>query len=1322
MKNITNQFIFRTIYFAFSFITAIPLLAQVPEFDNDKPAAAYNNQFSQAFNTTWDGPKFYSQWDATQANIFTATDITNGYLQFVWIPKRIICSKSPYISPYTIQTDLDYTAGSSRGGIVIRANPNLVDQLQEPVLGDPGFNSEGIAFYPSDDGTKMIVQFTGVFNGNKTPLTQILVPKPVSVASLRNRGTLNVEDFGTSVYVYYNGIPFIRINLGGKTGSIYTTGTVYNSDMQVVGTFAGMEVESSGKVAVAQRDAALRLYNVSINSNNLQQQIISFDAIGKKLITDAPFSLNATASSGLPVEFKLVSGPATLLGNTVTLTGETGVVTFSANQGGNSIYYPANEVIRTFYVSDPASANVTPTSQDYIDNWVVTDALGRQLPSFDEAGAKRDNKIVGVFYYTWVGYHGNKVYDITKILPQYPSDPLSNNNPGWGEPNGFHFWGEPEQGYYRSEDPWVIRRDLQMLSNAHVDFIYIDATNAYTYLSTVKTLCEVSIQMRLEGIYTPQIVFTTFFSSGQTINSLYDEFYSQDLFSELWFKWNGKPLMLGDINDPVLRSEVKDFFTIKYSWAWTEAKTKPNHWQWIDTYPQDYGWSTDPAVPEQIVVSTAQHPTSSQGKSYHNGSEPTVNSNYLTEFTGQGLQAAEQWTRALQVNPPVVMVTQWNEWVAQRFIQSGAGTYAGKPIKTGDSYFVDVFNQEFNRDMAPMKGGHTDNYYYQLISNIRKYKGMSTPQVFSTPSTKSIDGNFTEWSTVTPVFQDPIGDIMHRNFAGYDPTVQYVNNTGRNDIVESRAAYDTDNIYFYVKSAQALTPSTDPNWMLLFIDADRNKGTGWEGYDYVVNLGVKSTSETTLKKWDGKNWNNEVIIPYKLVGNEMELSMPRTAVLMDKSTPEFYFHWTDNVQQLDSIDSFFTDGESAPDRRFNFNFSSSKIQSVPQTSYKDLVIPGTIEFEDFDNGGAGTAYADATLGNQGGAYRTDESVDIEAKAGGGYNLEQVNTGEWLEYTVNVNAIGTFTTSINYAANGVGNEAILYVDDIDKTGIIPFASTGSLNTWSDKMLDIQLAAGKHILKFFIKNAASDLKLDKIIFTEKDVVYPGNGTGLNKTLWKASAPGTWFQENICGEVDAVIDEVWADVSPGCGIANDFWNARWEGQIEPLYSELYTFYLTVNNMGRVWINNQLVVDGWLSTSSDKTITGTILLTAGQKVPIKVDFAEKTGDAKVKLEWSSASNPRVVVPQTQLYSQTLANGIFDYKSVNFKVYPNPATNMITVNSSQNYVESISIIDLTGRIVYTNSESFTGTKSFNLTLAKGNYLVKLTGNMPFATQKLIIE
>lgn len=914
------------------------LFAEVPAFDQDKPVATYISSYSQEFNMTigWDSVKFYSQWNTREPWAFNSGDIASGYLQFVWIGKRIIHSKNLYVFPYVFEAETDYSGGSNRGGLVIRANtmnPNAVERLQEP-LSDPGFNHEGIAFYPTDDGMSMIVQFSGVENGLQTAITRITVPKPAEVENLKNRGVIRIEDFGTSIYVYYNNIRFLRINFEPDINRIFTSGTVYDAGMKVVGTFTDMEVEMVGRVAVAQRDAALKLYRVKLEYNELTQQSITFPSVGDKLINDSPIVLSATASSGLPVVFRLISGPATLSGNTVTLTGETGIVSISANQYGNSTYYPAPEVKRLFYAGDPAEKIVQPTSQDYVDNWVATDALGRQLPFYGQVGGKRSNKKIGVFYYVWHGAHGEKVYNIKEIIDQFPSDPLSPNNPGWGSPGQCHFWGEPETGYHRAEDPWVIHRDLQMLSNAKVDFIYIDVTNGVAYLETIKKLCEISMQMRRDGTFTPQIVFTTHSYSGRMMNEIYDEFYANDLFKDLWFKWNSKPVMLGDEADPELRPEVKNFFTIKFCWAWTKAKALPNHWQWLDGYPQNYGWSVNKNTPEQIPISMAQHPTSTRGTSFHNAAEPAVSPQYVTDYTGQGLHAAEQWIRALTVDPPVIMVTQWNEWFAQRFIwDQGDGTYGGRPIKNGDSYFVDAFTEEFNRDMAPMKGGHTDNYYYQLISNIRKYKGMAAPPAYSASKTAHIDGDFSEWPSVLPVFKDPFGDTIHRNFRGYDPSVTFVNNTGRNDILESKATYDESNLYFYVKTAQVMTPYSDPNWMLLFLDTDKNKSTGWEGYDYVVNLGVKSDTETTLKQWNGSAWVNEITIPYKYAGNEMELSLPRVAVMMDSAIPAFYFHWADNPQQLNDITTFFTDGESAPDRRFNYYFSPSISDAIFKTPY-----------------------------------------------------------------------------------------------------------------------------------------------------------------------------------------------------------------------------------------------------------------------------------------------------------------------------------------------------------------------------------------------------
>ena len=82
-------------------------------------------------------------------------------------------------------------------------------------------------------------------------------------------------------------------------------------------------------------------------------QSINFLAIENKLVSSPDFQLNATSSSGLPVSFEVVSGPATVVGNTVSLTGVSGEVTIMASQEGNSQYDPAADVFVSFQVLDP---------------------------------------------------------------------------------------------------------------------------------------------------------------------------------------------------------------------------------------------------------------------------------------------------------------------------------------------------------------------------------------------------------------------------------------------------------------------------------------------------------------------------------------------------------------------------------------------------------------------------------------------------------------------------------------------------------------------------------------------------------------------------------------------------------------------------------------------------------------------------------------------------------------------------------------------------------------------------------------------------------
>jgi hypothetical protein len=80
-------------------------------------------------------------------------------------------------------------------------------------------------------------------------------------------------------------------------------------------------------------------------------QTITFGALSQQKVGDAPFPLNATASSGLPVSYS-ISGPATLSGNIITLSGY-GTVTVTASQSGNNSYAPAANVTQPLVVLPP---------------------------------------------------------------------------------------------------------------------------------------------------------------------------------------------------------------------------------------------------------------------------------------------------------------------------------------------------------------------------------------------------------------------------------------------------------------------------------------------------------------------------------------------------------------------------------------------------------------------------------------------------------------------------------------------------------------------------------------------------------------------------------------------------------------------------------------------------------------------------------------------------------------------------------------------------------------------------------------------------------
>ena len=573
-----------------------------------------------------------------------------------------------------------------------------------------------------------------------------------------------------------------------------------------------------------------------------------------------------------------------------------------------------------------ATADVFVTRDRMADTWTATDALGRTLPNAAEAGPVRQDKFVGIFYFLWMQKRENQgLYDISKLLAANPTDPK------YGPVSAFHYWGEPYFGYYLNNDEWVIRRHAQMLTDAGIDTLILDVTNALTYPENYLAICRVYTEMRRAGEKTPQICFILHSRTPVTAQKLWDEFYSKNLYPELWFRWKNKPLILA--NPDELTPALRDFFTVRNSWAWSGSKgwfgDGKDKWPWLDNSPQNPGWHESPDKPEEISVAVAQHPVSNIGRSYQAGKEPPVGE----RATEKGLYFTEQWKRALKVSPDFVFVTGWNEWIAQRFVsgKGGGPGFLGRRLNEGETFFVDAYNEEFSRDIEPMRGGHGDNYYYQLVANVRRYKGVRPVPLASAPKTISITAKagFCRlghgWSHA---YLGSVGDTAKRDHDGWGTAGPYRNTTGRNDFETMKVARDTWNLYFYARTNAPITPpSAGTNWMTLLLDTDGSAKTGWEGFDYAVQIvpDAKGNLKTMLcRHKSGAKWEWEPVLPVTMtqVGAQMQLAIPRKALGLgpEKGPLRLDFKWADNVPSSGDILEFLDHGDVAPGGRFRFRY------------------------------------------------------------------------------------------------------------------------------------------------------------------------------------------------------------------------------------------------------------------------------------------------------------------------------------------------------------------------------------------------------------------
>ena len=582
----------------------------------------------------------------------------------------------------------------------------------------------------------------------------------------------------------------------------------------------------------------------------------------------------------------------------------------------------------------PLAAETTKAVIIENSNWSGSDDLGRKLPTFEETGPPKPDRCVGLFYSLWHKNlrHMPGNFNMTEYLKTRPGFMDFTAHPPGGPDFPEFYWAEPLYGYYRSADPWVIRKHLVLLADAGVDYLIFDTTNAQLYDEELTVLLQVGEELQAKGVKVPLFAFFLNYEPEWKAESLYKNWYLPGKNDSMWFRWEGKPLMLSAMpvdatkfKEPALLPAVQGYFTWRPTWAFFESKDAPARWRFMDSHPQHPALGQDGKVEQLCISKSLGAPLWNNMKtasvSCVPGFEPVYDDQWLSKDAPNGLFFEEQWKVANRVGAPMLMVTGWNEWTAAVW-ETPDVVFLNRKTVAGQGHMVDQFNMEFNRDIEPMSGGYRDNYYWQFVANMRRYKGMAAPTVPSPPRTIALDQP-ASWADVIPVYRDAVGDVANRSCDATVPGIRYQDSSARNDLAIAQVARDEQSLFFHITTATAITPTTDQNWMMLYIDIDANPTTGWQGYDFLVNR-TREGNTCSLERYTAatKMWEKIAMVPLFYAVDHLTLSIARDALGVSAAVGKLKidFKWVDHIPVSDDIMDFYRKGDTAPDARFNYHF------------------------------------------------------------------------------------------------------------------------------------------------------------------------------------------------------------------------------------------------------------------------------------------------------------------------------------------------------------------------------------------------------------------
>lgn len=542
-------------------------------------------------------------------------------------------------------------------------------------------------------------------------------------------------------------------------------------------------------------------------------------------------------------------------------------------------------------------------------NLVGYDEYGRLV----ERGDTRNTNKVGMFYFLWHGSHETGIYDNTKIEKEIEGATLDPNAGSISPTGAFHYWSEPVYGYYHSADPFVLNRHAELLTLSGVEYIIFDGTNGFTYLEAAKNLCEVFASFQAKGYPVPKIAWYCNSHSNTVADSLYNDFYSKELYKDLWYMVDGKPFIVADTDlwSDTQRETYTNFFTVKESQWPTSPSSLREGFPWMSfDYPQDNFRGTISVSAAQSVGMNMADSSTAWGRGHNNltGADE--------EDWQKGINFETQFQTALNVEEGDkeinnVFVTGWNEWMAI------------KQNRNGKINFCDQYNEQYSRDMEMENGVLGDTAYLQLARNSKKY--LYSEGKHYKYDTHTIDfSDSSSWHDVKHAYLDFEGDAVTRDYktASMYSSEKYTDNSARNDIVSVKTTHDSNNLYLKITAKDDISSpeSDDKTWMNVFINSFNDQNDKFAAnFDYRLNS-TRTDDKLSIEKYNGSAWTKVGEADYKLSGKDLQIAIPLSLIGKSQNECHISFKVTDHITETDNIMNYYVTGDSAPIGRLSYEY------------------------------------------------------------------------------------------------------------------------------------------------------------------------------------------------------------------------------------------------------------------------------------------------------------------------------------------------------------------------------------------------------------------